>query len=116
VTYDEEAELTRYVWRNHPSLLSPFESQVERAAHARHNFADGTGEHARRVMERYGRLDDPRIDAALIGGWEAFRRSACRRVLAEQSALPINRCPRCHRVLRTPVATQCFWCGCDWHR
>ena len=68
MSYDDEAELTRYVLRHHPSLLSPFEAQVQRAAYAREKFADDTGEHARRVMERFGRLGDPRIDAALAGG------------------------------------------------
>lgn len=115
MSYDEEAELTYYVWRNHSRLLSRFEWDVERAAHARENFADGTGDHARHILERFGRLGDVRIDEALAEGREAFRRSACRRILAEHTELQIHRCPRCHRVLRTPVAKQCFWCGCDWH-
>ncbi len=113
MSYDDEAELTRYVLRHHPSLLSPFEAQVQRAAYAREKFADDTGEHARRVMERFGRLGDPRIDAALAGDIESFRRSACGRILAEHSELRINRCPLCRRVMRTPAAMQCFWCGHD---
>jgi hypothetical protein len=40
-----------------------------------------------------------------------------RRILGEHTATHrINRCPRCHRVVRTPLARQCFWCGHDWHR
>ena len=116
MSYNDEAELTRYVWRNHRSLLTRFEGQVERAAHARENFADSEAEHARRVMERYGHLGDARVDAALAEGREAFHGQACRRILAENPGLQINRCPRCHRVLRTPLAAQCFWCGEDWHR
>jgi hypothetical protein len=27
----------------------------------------------------------------------------------------INRCPRCHRIVRTPSAKQCLWCKHDWH-
>jgi hypothetical protein len=115
MSYDDEAELTRYFLRHHPSLLSPFEERVRRAAYAREKFANDTGEHGRRVMERYGRLGDPRIDAALAVGIEKFLRSACRRILAEHTELRINRCPRCERVLRAPAAMQCFWCGYDWH-
>jgi hypothetical protein len=115
VSYDEEAELTRYVWRYHLSLLSRFEWDVERAAHAREKLADDTGENDRRVLERFGRLGDSRIDVALAEGREEFRGSACRRILTEHSELRINRCPRCPKVLRTPAAMQCFWCGCDWH-
>jgi hypothetical protein len=28
----------------------------------------------------------------------------------------VARCPACNRVLRTPEAKQCFWCGHDWHK
>jgi hypothetical protein len=76
VSYSEEAELAQYVWRHHPSLLSPFELQVQRAAYVREKFADDPREHARWVMQRDGHLGDPKIDAALAGGIEAFRRSA----------------------------------------
>lgn len=29
--------------------------------------------------------------------------------------IPINRCPACSRVVRTPIAKQCMWCKHDWH-
>ena len=32
------------------------------------------------------------------------------------SAAFVNRCPACNRVVRTPEAKQCFWCGHDWHK
>lgn len=113
--YDEEPELIQYVWRYHRTLLTRFEWDVERAAHVREKFADDTGEHARRVRERFAKLGDPRIEAALTDGWQAFRRATCRRILDEHVELAINRCPRCLRVLRTPFGMQCFWCGFDWH-
>jgi hypothetical protein len=115
VAYDEESELTRYVWRFGSGLRTRFESQVEQAAWAREKFAGATDEHGRRIMARYGRLDDTRINAALAGGLEAFRRSACRRILSEHPDLRVNRCPRCHRIVRTPAAKQCLRCGHDWH-
>lgn len=29
---------------------------------------------------------------------------------------PTARCPRCHQLLRTDHAKQCFHCGADWHQ
>jgi hypothetical protein len=53
---------------------------------------------------------------ALADGVEVFRRRVCRRVLAERGAeVFVNRCPTCRRVVRTPQARQCLWCGFDWH-
>ena len=113
--YDEETELTRYVLQHHSGLLSRFEQQVEQAAYARENYAGAADEHGGWVMARYGRPGDPRIDDALAGGLQSFRRSACRRIVEENADLRVNRCPRCLRVARTPLARQCFWCGHDWH-
>jgi hypothetical protein len=30
--------------------------------------------------------------------------------------LTVNRCPTCNRIVKTPLARQCLWCGHDWHR
>ena len=27
----------------------------------------------------------------------------------------VNRCPECSRIVKTPLARQCLWCGYDWH-
>ena len=115
--YDDEAELTRYVWSHFAPLLSDFERQAGRAAQAREKAAAADSPSMSRMLsERWGRSGDPEIEAALSAGAEAFRRAACRRVLAERGAeVVINRCPRCGRVVRTPAARQCFWCGFDWH-
>jgi hypothetical protein len=60
--------------------------------------------------------DDPAIDAALVAGPEAFRRQVRERLLAEAGdQITIDRCPSCTRILRTPLAQQCLWCGHDWH-
>lgn len=50
-------------------------------------------------------------------GPEAFRRRVCRRILADAAGeVFVNRCPRRGKVVRTPRARQCFWCGFDWHQ
>jgi len=118
VPYDEDAELTRYIWAHFAHLLSSFERQVGKAAIAREKaIASGRPAVSRTLLERWGRANDPEIDAALSAGSESFRRGACQRLLSERgSEITINRCPRCRRVVRTPSARQCFWCGHDWHQ
>jgi hypothetical protein len=117
VTYDEEAELARYVWNHFAHLLSAFEQQVGRAVLAREKaVASSNPAMSRRLSERWGQAGDSRVEATLSAGPEAFRLAVRRRVLAERgSEVIINRCPCCRRVVRTPTARQCFWCGHDWH-
>jgi hypothetical protein len=115
--YDEETELTHYIWNHFAHLMTDFEQRVGRAATAREKAAASQGEAMKRMLStRWGLLGDPDIDSALSAGPEAFRRSVCCRILSERGDEIINRCPRCHRVVRTPKARQCFWCGHDWHR
>jgi hypothetical protein len=115
--YDEEAELSRYVWAHYAHHMTDFERSANRAALGREKAAAADNPAlARMLAERWGREGEPEIDEALALGAEQFRERACRRALAEHGAvIIINRCPRCDRVLRTPAAKQCFWCGHDWH-
>ncbi len=117
MSYDEDAELTRYVWGHYAHLLSDFEQQVGRAAIGREKAAaSGSPAMFLVLSERWGRSGDLDIDAALSSGPESFRRAACRRLLSERGVdVTINRCPQCRRVVRTPAARQCLWCGHDWH-
>ena len=113
--YDEEAELWRYIWRNFTHLMTHFEQRAALAAIVQEKATtskDGTM--ARMLSERSGAFD-PYFDSALSAGAEAFRRAVCRRILSEWGGVMINRWSRCRRIVRTPEAQQCFWCGHDWH-
>lgn len=113
--YDEQAEIRRYIWGYCKHLITEFEKRVDRAALAREK-ADGPHHEARaRLFERWSLACDPDVDSALSAGWESFRRSVCRRILTECGDTILNRCPRCRRIVRTPRARQCFWCGHGWH-
>lgn len=118
MVYDEEAELTRYIWDHYSSLMTDFERRVGAAIIGRMKAASSDNPIMTRLLnERWGRAGDPGIDAALANGVETFRRRVAQRVLVEHgSEVFVNRCPTCHRVVRTPRAQQCFWCGADWHR
>jgi hypothetical protein len=114
--YDEDRELTRYVWDYFTHHMTDFERQVGLAIIGRQKVANAGADFSHPGAVRWGRTDDPEVNAALADGPEKFRRRVCSRVLAEAgSKVLVNRCPRCNRVVRTPRARQCFWCGFDWH-
>ena len=115
--YVEEDELDRYVWKHFLDLFTDFEQRVGRAANAEQKAQDRSGPKARILRERWGAGSAPDVGAALAGGWPRFRSEARARVLREHaSGVFVNRCERCFRVVETPKALQCLWCGHDWHR
>jgi hypothetical protein len=110
--YDDEAEFATYMWNHYWRLLRPIESKAGRVV-----YAQATNDAAvRSILKRYGLADDPAVMAELAGGVEAFRRRVAHRILEEHAhEVFVNRCSRCERIVRTPMAQQCLWCGHDWH-
>ena len=107
--YDEDRELNRYVFTNYRGFLSRLESRADIVAIARLK-GSRPGEI---VSLQHG---GPEVDALLADGHDAFQMRVRTRILAEHSAeIFLNRCPNCHRLVRTPLAKQCLWCGYDWH-
>lgn len=108
--YDEASQLTAYVSANYVSLRTDFERAVESASAARQKAAGG---HRQRDVIAECRNGDVAIETALAD-MSAFWRSVSDRILQQHAAeVVINRCPACRRLLRTPKARQCFWCGHD---
>lgn len=114
--YDEDRELTRYVWNHYERLMTEFERRVGRSIIARWKMERaGTPESAAGLARAF-RAGGQEVEEALAEGAEAYRRRVRDRVLTEHGPeVFVNRCPGCGRVVRTPQARQCFWCGCDWH-
>lgn len=114
--YDEETQLTKYVWDHFPHLRSQFEHRVALAIFAKEKEAFGHEAVAKLMEKRHSLANDSEVQLALSEGMEAFRRRVCQRIIREYSGdIFINRCPSCMRIVRTPEAKQCFWCGFDWH-
>lgn len=114
--YDDERELTRYIWDFFFQLMTPFEQRIGLAHFAEGKAAVGHPEVATFILRRHGIVGDPEAEAALADGVEAFRHRVRLRVIAEHGEeVFVNRCPNCQRIVRTPKAKQCFWCGSDWH-
>jgi hypothetical protein len=114
--YDDENELTIYVWNHYGRLLTPVDAKAGWAVHADAKARLGSPQVAEFIWKRHKLADDPAVIEALADGVEAFRRRTAKRVLSDHAAeVFVNRCPKCNRVVRTPKAQQCLWCGHDWH-
>lgn len=115
--YDEDTQLTRYVWNHCTQLMTELELRVGRAITGRSKAANAKSpKYADVIRDRYGEMNDAEINAALSEGAEVFRRRVRDRILTEhETGAFVHRCPSCKRVLCTPLAQQCFWCGLDWH-
>lgn len=112
--YDEERCLTNYVWDNYHSLLTDTEKLAAKTIRIRVKQPDAHGKSS--TIEELVPKPTPEIARLLENGDREFRRIAAERVLRDHDgALKINRCLKCDRIVRTPQAQQCLWCGHDWH-
>jgi hypothetical protein len=114
--YDDEDELTTYVWNHCARFFTRLEAKAAWAVYAEAQVRLGNAHVAEFIWKRHQLADDPAVMDALADGVEAFRRRTAMRVLSHHAhEVFVNRCPKCDRVVRTPKAQQCLWCGHDWH-
>ena len=110
-TYNDEQELTEYIWHNYNHLMTRFERM---GSVALQKFGPSTAAEMGRRLENQ---DDPLVVDAFDKGIDEFRRQVRERIIAQHAnAVFINRCSNCQRVTATPKARQCLWCGHDWHK
>jgi hypothetical protein len=115
--YDEEREIANYVWQFYGDLFTAAE---KRAYGGPFMWQRMKVEKGRDVIEfewKHHRIaEDAEVMVLISDGVEAFHRRAAQRVLRERGdQVFLNRCPQCDRLVRTPKAKQCLWCGHDWH-
>jgi predicted RNase H-like HicB family nuclease/predicted RNA-binding Zn-ribbon protein involved in translation (DUF1610 family) len=113
--YDEESELERYIWGYCRHLMTDLERRADGVALVRAKTRPGREEDVPLLLNMFEVTDGPDVELALSAGWEALRRSIFHRIVTEWGETIINRCPRCRRIVKTPSARQCLWCGHDWH-
>ena len=114
--YDEEREIATYVWQFHCDLFTA----AEKRAYGPYYWERMRAEKHRDIVEfewkRHRIAEDAEVMALIADGVDVFHRRAAQRVVREHAdEVFLNRCPRCNRVVRTPRALQCLWCGNDWH-
>jgi len=110
--YDDDVALTDYFVRHAKYYMTEFEKRCLRLGAARQK-ADQSS-FAREVWESE---KDQEVEDTLADGLGAYRIGITRRLLRlhEEGTIKANRCPKCRRVVRTPLARQCRWCRHDWH-
>jgi hypothetical protein len=115
--YDEDEAFDAYVSTHLRTFMTDYERRAcdlavlrQKAEYSEHDrlknrFSDQLSKEPYEVIE------------LSMTGYTALIERIRRRLLDSISTgeLTVNRCPSCKRILRTPFAKQCLWCGHDWH-
>ncbi|TWT75449.1 hypothetical protein CA13_31370 [Planctomycetes bacterium CA13] len=116
--YDENEERKRYIWRHFPDAVRPHEciphpDAVEAALPEHHREA------FRRYYNAIGSSDSPAPLPpdleSLVTRIQADIETASLDAAVGDREFDIHRCAQCNRILQSPSAQQCLWCGHDWH-
>ncbi|MBC9909868.1 hypothetical protein [Chitinophaga varians] len=107
-------ELEDYIYRYCEKFMTEDELDAKKAMAYGYNTQPAS---IRSVMQEKGWLnDDPRVLAMMADGDKATKDSIVKRVWNDhQHELPLNLCPKCFRIARTPQARQCRFCYHSWH-
>jgi len=67
------------------------------------------------IREKWDSENNADVCAVLADGNKTFLKRTCVRILQEHDEqIFINRCPKCKRIVKTPIACLCLWCGHTW--
>ncbi len=112
--YDDERALSDYVsqhWRN----LLPEDERLQYDAEQNRMFtalAPLTQADLNCLTESEQRLSDAAWAKNKVV-MDGLRQRVWQLIMT--GAITVNRCSQCSRIVRTPKAKQCLWCGHDWH-
>jgi hypothetical protein len=115
--YEEGFELRRYVWRNYRHALTNREKALHgsvmlelKASHARSEAS------AARLRTMPGYFMDADVAAIAEQGLDSFVEQCCERLLRDYAVeVYVNRCEQCNRIVASPIACACLWCGHHWY-
>ena len=119
--YDDDFELTEYVWRAYPELITGFEHRVGKYECITDTAATEIKSPAftRYLVSNFGPFNESDADRGkleLAAGLCVYRRKVRNRVLKDNpEAVLINRCPKCQQILTSPKTRQCLRCHLSWH-
>ena len=119
--YDKAQEFYRYVSSHERELMTPLERRAEWLGMLREKATHSKSETLRKVLlAKYDAEPDAKAKQLTgndLDGLRTFQAHVAARIQSEiaDGRLAINRCPSCNRIVKTPRARQCLWCGHDWH-
>lgn len=115
-SYDEQSELSRYLWEHFPYLCTVQEMQVYKANIGKMK-AEGADRKGQAIFRRmFGDWEKANIATDLASGFERFTEKVLARITSEHDGLLfINRCAQCDRITGSPRARMCQWCGHEWY-
>lgn len=112
--YDEQRELHNYVWRNYGHALTEREQALYDAAIRALKKLGSSHPFSRHTARHY--FDDADVSAVVARGLDTYQSECCERLLRDYAKeIFINRCERCARIVVSPVACVCLWCGHKWY-
>ena len=125
-SYDDNVALCCYVRQHRRDLLTALERRVTEytAPIVSESSQHEKDEHLHRKIallyeyleRRDGHVEEDAVIAAFQLPHATRSKNAVARVIDEQrNQINENRCPICNRIVRTPAALQCLWCGHAWH-
>ena len=112
--YEEESLLIEYVWRHGAHLMTELERKGVKTVHANEKAEHSSPDISGVILEKWGSKDNPEVCNALSAGIKKFKQAVRRRVISDNPEF-VQRCPECKKIIRTPQAQQCRWCGSSWH-
>jgi len=97
--------------------MTRLEALGQKAAYAEEKAQNSDSVNMARILrEKWGHQDAPDVVAALAKGAEFFRRKVRERILRDhKDEVFLNKCSSCEKLVKTPRAKLCLWCGHSWH-
>jgi sugar phosphate isomerase/epimerase len=111
--YDEQAVLVNYIWDHYSRLMSEAERKANRSIEIALK-TQGASEKYKQAMAAKYPSDATATELLSEGTW-IFRQRAAQVVIDQHHhEIFINRCAKCDRIVKTPKARLCLWCGHSW--
>ena len=117
-TYDDRLALSAYALRHFRHLMTALDRRVlEYSVPIVSSSENWKIKKLHCYLEQCdGHVPDNEVVALFELPCDERKRRAVQRLLTDhRTEIHENRCPECSRLLRTPLAQQCLWCGHDWH-
>lgn len=115
--YSEDTETRRYVGRWYNHLLTESERLGPSAEWLLKNVPNASPEEIEAVIHEQFDGSEQRLTVMeLLTAIDRFTEQSISRILRDHaSEIALTRCPDCARIVSSPNAKQCLWCGNDWH-